>query len=167
MKELWAKMKEWWSGLALREKQVIGIGTVLLVLFIAYQWVWAPYLNHIVQMREQIVASQKTLSWMQAANDVIQKVENKTKEKNKSISLVVLLSQIQKQIAQAGLGQSLTQLKQASNDSVEIQFQKVEFDKLIKLLVVIIKEQNVSVTRMSVIANSVPGLVNTSIVMKL
>lgn len=166
MKELWAKLKEWWSHLAPREKQVTSIGASLVILFIVYQWIWTPYLEGVDTMRHRITADQKTLLWMQAADKQIQTLEVQGKAKTKSVSPVVLLSQIQKQVNRSGLEQYLTQLKQTTNEAIEVHFQKVEFDKLITMLAKIMKEQDVSITRLSLIATDAPGYVNADMVMK-
>lgn len=166
MKEWLAKLKEWWASLAMREKQMVSIGGSLLVLFIIYQWMWTPYLEHVATMRTKIAADQKTLLWMQAADTVMQKIEGKSVAKNKPVSLVVFLSQVQKQIKHDGLEQLLTQLKQSTNESIDIHFQKVEFEKLMKLIVAIMKTHPITITHLTLVAVGTPGYVNADIVMK-
>jgi len=166
MKESWAKLKEWWANLAQREKQAVMAGSSLLGLFIVYQWMWTPYLDHIASMRERIASDQKTLLWMQSADQVLQKAENKSIAKNKPVTLVVFLSQMQKQVKQSGLEKFLTQLKQSSNDSIEVHFQKVEFEKLIKFLATVMKTYPVSISHMTLVAAESSGYVNADIVIK-
>lgn len=166
MKDAWVKFKEWWANLAQREKQAVTIGGSLLVLFIVYQWMWSPYLNHIATMREKITSDQKTLLWMQSADQVIRKAESKSITKNKPVSLVVFLSQMQKQVKQSGLEPFLTQLKQSSNESVEVRFQKVEFEKLIKFLATVMKTYPVSISHITLVATDASGYVNADIVIK-
>lgn len=168
MKENWIKAKEWWSTLAAREKAAMTAGVAAAILFIVYQWVWSPFLEHVNQMRKRIVSDQETLAWMQSADQEIKKIESQAGSKTKAVSPVELLSRIQKQINQAGLEQSLSQLKQASNDSIEVHFQKVDFEKLMALLVDILKQQSVSVTQFSVISSGEStGIVNADMIFKL
>lgn len=166
MKEFWIKLKEWWAQLALREKQAVLVGSSLLALFIVYQWIWTPYLEHVDSMRRRISTDQKMLVWMQEADKAISKIESQVKNKTKAVSPVEILSLMKKQVTQAGLEQYLTQLKQATNESVEMHFQKVEFDKLIRLLTTAVKQQRVSILQMSVIAETTPGVVNADVVLK-
>ena len=165
MKAWWEKLKAWWHPLSLREKQAVAIGGSLLFIFLVYQCMWKPYLNHMESMRQRIISEQKTLLWMQSADKIMQ-MGNKSSAKSKSVSLVVFLSQMQGQIKLAGLEQYLTQLKQSANDSIEIHFQKVEFDKLITFLIDVMKKRPVSVTQMLVIAGDAPGYVSADIAMK-
>src|SRR5262245_43146919 len=148
MKELWIKLKEWWSTLALREKQAVSIGAALLILFITYEWIWTNALESVEEMREKIISGQKTLVWMEEADKQIKKMEGQSQTKSHATSPVELLSQIKKQIQRAGLEPNLTQLKQSTKDSIEVHFQRVEFDKLMGMLGVVIKEQNISIQHM-------------------
>jgi general secretion pathway protein M len=167
MKERWVKLQEWWLNLALREKQAVALGGLLLGLFILYQFIWTPYLNQITAMRTRIQTEQKTLRWMQAADKEISKLSGQSKNKSQSITPVIVLGLLQKQINHVGLEQNLTQLKQATNESIELHFQKVVFDKLITFLTSVIKEQSVSIAQLSVSAENTPGIVNADIILKL
>jgi general secretion pathway protein M len=167
MNEYWIKVKEWWSALATREKRAVVLGGSIVALFIVYQGIWSPLKEQAASMRKRLVAQEKTLAWMQSADKTLQQIQGQATNRNKSTSPVMLLSVMQKQINQAGLEQNLTQLKQASNESIEMHFQKVDFDKLVKLLTLVIKEQRVSITQMSVVAESAPGTVNADVVLKL
>lgn len=166
MNETLAKWKEWWSQLAMREKQAVVLGASLLTIFIVYEWIWTPYLNHVNHMREQISTDQKLLVWMQQTDQAINKIESQSKNKTRAVSPVELLSLMKKQVNQAGLEQYLTQLREAANESVEMNFQKVGFDKLIHLLTQTIKEQHITILQMSVIAGNTPGIVNADVMVK-
>lgn len=170
MKEQWEmwreKLKEGWAHLALREKQAVVLGGSVLGMFMVYQFIWTPYLDHVAAMRKRLDTVQKTLVWMTATDKEIKKRESHSKSKNNPMSPVAFMSHLQKQIRQARLEQYLTQLKQTSHDSIEMHFQKIEFDKLIFLLTTVIKEQPVSITQMSAIAENSPGVVNADVVLK-
>ena len=167
MNEQWMKLKEWWSNLSLREKQAVGSGGSVLTVFIFYQLMWSPFLDHMALMRKKIQTDGKVLIWMEAADKQIQKVEGQAKPTTKTITPVILLGLLQKQINHAGLGQYLSNMKQGSNESVDIHFQKVEFDKLMTLLIAVIKEHHVFITQMSVTADITPGVVNADLTLSL
>jgi len=164
--ERWTKVKEWWNALALREKQAVALGGSVLAIFIVYAGIWMPYTDHVSAMRKRIESQEKVLLWMQAADREISKIEKQSGNSGKPVSPVVLLSLLQKQIDTTGLGRNLTQLKQSSNASIEMHFQKVAFDKLGGLLIAIAKEHNVSVVQMSATADSTPGEVNADVTLK-
>jgi general secretion pathway protein M len=163
MKAWWAKTKEGWNALAVREKRMLSIGASCLAIFIFYMGAWKPYCDHIALMRSQIIRGEKTLSFMQAADRDLQALEKGSIGNDPALSKVALLSQIQRQIRAANLGQSLTQLQQTSQENVHIQLQKIEFDKLMALLIGLNRAYALSVTQMSVSLNAAPGVVNADI----
>ena len=130
MNEWLNKFKQWWNNLAPREQQVVAMGSMLVGIFLFYVVIWGPYLGRIDVMRKHIQSEQKTLAWMTAADNKIKKLEGQTQNRAGALTPVALLSVLQKQIKEAGLDAALTNLKQSSSDTVEMHFQKVEFDKL-------------------------------------
>jgi general secretion pathway protein M len=168
LKEIWLKIKEWWFSLALREKQAVVLGGTVAALFIVYQFIWSPLIQRTDTMRKRIVAQEKTLLWMQGADKEIEKLASQQSNGGyKALSVVVLLSLMQKQVNHAGLEQQLTQLKQASNESVEMHFQKIDFDKLIAMLMKVVKEERISIAQLSVKAEDTPGIVNADVILKI
>lgn len=159
------KLKEWWNALAEREKRMLTIGSFSTAIFLFYALIWSPYLNRVTDLRKQILTQQKTLSWMQTADKEIRKLESEHTPKAVTLSPVELLAYLQKQIADSGL--TAAQLKQISNDSVQMQFQKVDFDRLIGFLIKVAQEQSVTITQMSAIADVSPGVVNAEVTLKI
>jgi general secretion pathway protein M len=175
MKEDWmrrfneyrAKFETWFDSLAEREKQIVTFGGIGVALLIIYALIYSPLVSHAAYLRDKIQTEQKTLIWIQAADKQIQAIEGQGKNKGKSVSPVLMLSILQKHITQAELDRNLTQMKQASNDSIQLQFQKVVFDKLITMLTAVMKENSVTISQMSVTAGSTPGIVNADIMIVL
>ncbi|MBA3661617.1 MAG: type II secretion system protein M [Gammaproteobacteria bacterium] len=167
MKEQYIKFKMWWAELALREKQALIVGFIASTLFLMYQWAWSPLMTLKDDLHEQIVAASKTYSWMQKADLQIDEVQTSAQKQNAALTPVMLLGLLQQRINQAGLAPSLSQLKQAHDDSLEIHFQKVEFDKLMSWFLVFAKEEPIQVTQMSVVAANEPGLVNVDMIVGL
>lgn len=157
------KFLEWWSTLAVREQRAVTAGSVVLSLFILYAGIWSPILGHLTTMRKQIQTEQKNLLWMQTAEKEMQKYAGNKPQDMKSMTPLALISLLQKQIKQAGLEPALTGLKQAENDSVEMHFQKIEFDKLMTMLTSIVKEYHVNISQMTATAEATPGVVNADV----
>src|SRR5688572_17646802 len=116
MKEFSIKFKEWWQNLNSRERHIMLIGSVIALLVLFYQFVWSPYLNYVSQLRHHIAADQKLLTWMQVTD---KKIHGGATEATPVLT-VNALTRLKKKINQAGLESSLTQLKQAGNEIVEM-----------------------------------------------
>lgn len=168
MQAQWIKLKDWWVALTLREQQAVAVGGSLFVLFILYQLIWSPILSHLDDMRKQIVSSEKTLAWMRSTDVAMTKLAKEShREQVQSSTPVVLMSAFQRQVQQAGLEAAMSELKQASNDTIEVHFQKVGFDKLMKMLTAFVKNQRVVIAQMSVNPDDASGVVNADLLLKL
>lgn len=166
MKNEWQKLKTKWEQLSGREKQAVSIGGVIVAIFIAYQGIWAPLLNHADNLREQISADQKRLVWMQSADHELSKLEKQAAGLPSGVTPVVLLSQLQQQVQRAELDKFMKSLKQVSNHAIQMEFEQVEFDKLIPLLANVTKQQRIVISQLSITADHTPGVVNATILIK-
>lgn len=161
------KMKDWLSRLTSQERRILGFGSAIVSVLLVYALIWSPFISHLNTMRKRIKTGEQTLAWMQAADIKIQKLAGQDKAASKDISPVALMSVLQKEINQNTLGQSLKQLKQASNDTIEIDFKQVEFDKVISFLIQTLKQYHVTVDQFSATAGAKPGIVDTQLILKL
>src|SRR5689334_22032161 len=109
-------------------------------------------------MRTGIRHNQTLLVWMQESDQQMQTLEQHLQKQN-SYTTASLLSLVQNQLNQSGLAKSVTQLKQADNNSVQISFQKVSFDELMKWLLQLWNEHGLLVTAVSITPTGVPGVV--------
>src|SRR3990167_1640892 len=157
-------LKDRWQQLSLREQKALRFSGLLIVIFMIYQFMWSPFLQQVAMMRERIKSDEKILAFMQQTDRAIKEEESKITPNNRLSSPALLLSFLQKQIVQAGLQHNLGQLKQASHDTIEMHFQSVEFDKLMQLLLLVIKEQHLMITQMSAVTEGTPGIVNVDII---
>lgn len=163
MNEYTQKLKDWWATLAPNEKQAVTIGGIVVGFLFFYLIFWAPFLNSISTMRHSIQSDGKTLAWMKAADVKIKKLEAENKPSQQVTSPVVLLSLLQKQMTDTGLAASLTGMKQSGDDSIEMHFQQVEFDRLIKFLTMTVQTYHVGITQLNTTAVESPGVVNADV----
>lgn len=167
MKEYWQKFKEWHAGLELRERRAVNIGGAALVFAIFYFGIWSPFLNRVDNLRTRITGDQKTLAWMQEADQKIKQLSGTTSVSDRQMTPVTLLAFLQTQVNQAGMRDALKEMKQAANDSIQMQFKNVSFDQLITLLMTVLKNSHVTVTQFSATAEKTPGMVNADILLGL
>lgn len=165
MKEQWHKYKERWDNLGKREQLALTMGAAVVALFILYELIWTPYLNAVNSLRQRISASQETLNWMQATDKNLQQLSRK--ETGTKLTPVVLLGIVQKEVNSSGLAGELILLKQSNVDAIQLNFQKVVFDKLMAMLIKLTQEQNVYISQFSVTADPTPGLVTAEITLRI
>ena len=64
-------LRTWWQGLASREQQLVGFGSVFLVIGIFYWGVWTPIATAEADALRNLTAQQQTLNYVkQTANKI-------------------------------------------------------------------------------------------------
>lgn len=167
MKELWQKLKDWYTQLEQRERRAVAVGGVALLFAMFYFGFWSPLLGKVDAMRKRIAAQQETLAWMQGAEARINQLGGAASMNKGNLTPVALLTLLQDQVNDDGLHDALTQLKQAGTDSIHLQFKNVSFDRVVALLIAVIQQHQVSVTLFNATAQARPGLVDVNVMLKL
>ena len=167
MKEYWIKLKEWHAQLEQRERRMVNIGGAALAFAIFYFGIWSPFLGPVDGLRTTISSEQKTLAWMKDAEQKIKQLSAENSGDQQALTPVAMLALLQERVDQAGMKDALKQMKQAANDSIQLQFKNVSFDQLIKLLIGVMKSSRVNITQFNVIAESTPGMVNADVMLSL
>jgi len=160
-------LKEKWSQLGAREKYLLTIGGIALIIFIIYKGVWSPILDKVNMMRLTIVTNDATLAWMKTTDETLRTLDKKLKSPVGKISTIELLSILQEKVKQLNFAAHLTQLKQVSQNTLTMQLQQVDFDIFIGLLIDIMKEHPITVTHLSVLSLPTPGVVNVELTLQL
>jgi type II secretory pathway component PulM len=156
-------MKEWWNNLSLRDKRLASLGIIVIALTLLYMLVWLPLANKNELMRTQIQHNKQLLVWMKAANQQIEALKKNKKTYKASITGASLLSIVQNSIKLSPLKNQFTQLKQSESDSIQLNFQSVQFDALVTWLIKIWQEQSINVSHISVTSLGTTGNVNAEI----
>lgn len=155
-------MKEWWNNLLLRDKQFVFLGSVIITIFLIYLIIWSPLNNRVATLRNNVQHNKNLLVWMQAADKQIQAYANIPQANKNAASL---LSIVQNEINQSALSKDLTQLHQVENDSVQLSFRDVDFDRLITWLTQLWLQHNITVTHASIKKTDAQGIVSAEIIL--
>jgi type II secretory pathway component PulM len=166
MKEYWVKIKDWHTQLEQRERRAVNIGGVAMIFAIFYLGIWSPFLGRVDDLRERITSDQKTLAWMQNADQQLSR-QTQSGETKQNYSPVGMLAALQTEVQKAKMKDAMTELKQASNDSIQMHFKNVSFDQLMKLLMSVMRSSHATITQLSTTSESTPGMVNADITLTL
>jgi type II secretory pathway component PulM len=156
-------MKEWWLNLSLREKQTLALGSVVIFIFLIYQLIFASVANSVDHLRDQLHKNKNLLGWMQESDKRIQLLEKNQQPHSKKTAS--LLSIVQDDLNQNPIAKNMTALQQADNDSIELHFQQVSFDNMMRWLITMTRQQQIIITQMTVVPSQSPGIVD--VVLKL
>lgn len=158
-------MKDWWLNLALREKQTVAAGSLVVILFLLYEIVWSPLVTANENLRVRILHNQETLTAMQNTDQLIQHMIKESKEKHNQPT-TSLLGIIQTEMTKSVFASHVTQLRQAENDSVQFNLRNVDFDQLIVFLTSLWKKNGFIVSQMTAVPMDAPGAVSADITVK-
>ncbi len=168
MKEYVQKFKVWYASLELREQRAVKVGGTALAIAVFYFGIWSPFLGRVEALRKRIVTDQKTLVWAKQADQRIKELSGAASTASSQVMTpVALLSMLQDQILQSDLKDALKDMKQAANDSIQLQFKNVSFDRLMKMLMSVLQNSSVTITQFSAVAEKTPGMVDANILLGL
>lgn len=157
-------IKERWASFSSSEQCYLKIGAIVVGIALIYFLILSPLIQSVTTLRESIHARSELIVWMQNANNEIKMLSRTKLDRKTSLSPIELMSVLQTQIAQAGLKEQVSQLKQGAKDSVELHFKKVEFDKLLSMLIKMSRAQAFSIAQVTVKSEKLPGMVKADIV---
>lgn len=158
-------MKSKWQQLALREKQMLVLGGIVMILAMFYGFIWAPLANKVSSLRADVQHNQQLLSFMQAASKKIQSFSGANRDALNNPSHASLLSGVQQQLHQPPLSQYPVLLKQADSDSVEVSFKQVNFDLLMTWLIRVSEQNHWVVKQMTITQSTALGVVATTFIL--
>lgn len=123
------ELKKYWFNLQARERLVISIGAVLLMLMLLFFYVWEPWQQAIAKYRQELPQKRTDLQWMEAQSDLAARLKG---EENPAVNTSVqpLLTVVERTAVQAGLRKNIKQMTPGDNSSeVKIWLSQISFDK--------------------------------------
>ncbi len=157
--------REQWQRLSLREKQAALIGGIAIGIFLLYEIIWAPLANSVDQLHNRVAQNRELLSWMQETDTQMHALSQTTTKKSMQEN-ASLLSTMQSDIKKTTFASHVSQLRQAENNTVQMNLQKVSFDEFIRWLIGLGSESGLVVTQVSVLPTGVLGEVNVNLVVE-
>jgi general secretion pathway protein M len=115
------------GNLSPRERQVLALGAVVLVLILVYALVWVPWHDALQRLRTQVPAKQTTLSWMQKQAKQVQPLLNL--DKNRSNDDVPLLTVVETTAATAKMRNVIRRMSPGDQEGqVKVWLTEASFD---------------------------------------
>jgi general secretion pathway protein M len=159
-------MKEWWINLALREKQTVTLGALIVAVASLYGLIWSPLQSGVASLREQVQKDQQLLVWMQSADQQLQAAAKSPIKPVTTDTAASSLGTVQNALKHSSFAESVTQLVQADNDSVKLTLQQVDFDALITWLTQLWQQHGFVVSQTTIASSNSPGIVTAELTLK-
>lgn len=153
-------MKSWWLSLDERDRKFLAIGSIIVLLLLAYLCLWEPMTSAKQQLTQQVAYNRDLLSFLQESKLQLANHPNFSKPKP-VVNLPMLLH---------GALQNLTKAKiidQQGANQVQVKLASVGFDSFVKWLVLFKRQYQIQITELHIKKLPAPGLVQASFILTL
>jgi len=148
--EILDTIKTYWSDLELRERWILGVGAVVVLLILFYALIWQPWHNAIDEMSERLPIMRSDLQWMRQQSEIVKNggvVAAKSNAKGSNDSLLSILektartNQLDKSIQQITPGQN--------NQEVRVVLEEASFNSWVSWIDVLYKDYLITVKQVT------------------
>ncbi|AWB68683.1 type II secretion system protein M [Saccharobesus litoralis] len=143
------KIKQWHSGLAKREQNLVNVASIVLAIGLIFQLLIGPVNDRAAKAQRDLDNKQKLLTWV-AENSAKYRAASSSGGKSRGS-----LSNIANRTArQAGISISGTK---PQGSELQIQLDSVPFNNLMKWLEKLVNQEHVKITMVDISASDNPG----------
>ncbi|MDG4551991.1 MAG: type II secretion system protein GspM [Candidatus Contendobacter sp.] len=142
-------MKAWWESLSRRERFLIAGGAVLALALLLHALAWQPFQASHRRLRQSVAEQRAELAAMRRTVEAIRRLEESGKAPTVADdrSLLTLVDQTART---AGLGAALKRVAPQGENRLGVQFDAVEFDRLVPWLGMLERDHRVAIVNLSV-----------------
>ena len=157
-------MKAWWEGLSSRERLLTAGGAMLVLALLLYALAWQPFQASGRRLRQSVAEQRAELvSMRQMAQEIKQLGGSSGKPlPADGRSPLTLVDQTARA---AGLGAALKRVTPQGEDRLGVQFDAVEFDKLVPWLGALERDHRIVIVNLSV-DRATAGRVNARLIVQ-
>jgi general secretion pathway protein M len=157
MNALIGKVRLWYAGLNTRERRLVQVAAIALVVFVPYQLIWVPITAGASAMEEEVAAKQKQLLWMQEAAQKVQSLR-RAGGPRRPTSAGSLLSLTERTARQAKV--AVKKVQDEGDRGVRVWLEEAAFDDVLLWLDRLQHDHGVLVKELSVERQTAPGKIN-------
>ncbi|GGE42691.1 type II secretion system protein M [Halopseudomonas oceani] len=159
-------MNAWWSGLAPRERRILLLGGLALVLILAWVAIWEPLVQGRSALRSEVARMSAEAVWMEQASD---EVRRRARLEQRAPALPggggSVLTLIEVSANAAGLRSALTRV-QPEGEGARLILDDVSFDALMGWLAELEQRQGLLVTQLALEGSEAAGQVSARILLE-
>ena len=145
----------------LREKAIVGVALVVVLLLGVHALVVEPYQDRVSAVREQIAQQREDLAWMRSAVAGMPAGELGASTSQISGTLANFIDQA---VRRQGLAGQLSQMSPIGSDEIRMRYSAVDFNRLIDFIAQV-RSSGLEVKDMRISAADDPGIVDSSMVL--
>lgn len=156
-------MKEWFDGLAPRERLMVSAAAVVVVLALIYVAAWSPLVSSVTRLQQSVEEQQALKRWMQQSAAEVNRLRGAGGAAADHRSLLAVVDQTSKQ---SQLGPAVKRIEPDGQELVRVALEQASFDDVIGWLATLQRNFGVSVADLSIDRQADSGRVNARITLK-
>ncbi|MFV1982464.1 MAG: type II secretion system protein GspM [Thiohalomonadales bacterium] len=154
-------MKAYFTNLNPREQKLVLAAAFFVVLFLPYQFIYAPFQDNLTKMETKVTESQKNIVWMKSKSLEVRKLKGSSNSSKKSKQS--LLSLIETTTKKSKLNKNLRKVQPAGSSNVKVWLDEVAFDNLMQWLDILVVTHGLTIQDITIEKQSNKGIVNARI----
>ena len=158
-------MKEQWQQLSLREKRLVIITAIVVVVTLLYFMIWEPLQDGIQTSRVRVNAQANTLQQIREQASEAKQLRT-TKSRVGASGGGSLLVIIERTAQQKNLKSSLQKVQPEGQDGVRVWVENAAFDQLIDWLALLENKNTIYVSEIIIERQKEPGRINSRILLR-
>ena len=161
------QLRQWWDGLAARERRTLSLGGIALGIILFYFLVYQPIHARSEQLEHDLQAQQELAAYLRQAQQELQQLGGMAAEPVQGNGSDQALFALADQSArQAGLGQVLRRVEPSGQGGARVNFERIAFDDLVRWLATLSEQHNVTATVVTLRTGELEGRVDAQLVLE-
>ncbi len=149
----------YWNNLNERERWLVGIGSVCILIYLFYLLIYSPLTTAVNDKTQQLIEKQETVAWMQQVRQ-----QTKIKSKAQPISNTKLLALIGNQLNDKPFRQFPYQLQQTGPGDIQLSFDRVPYQQFLSWLWTLNNEYIFTLKQFTAEQTATPGVVKLLVI---
>lgn len=152
-------LKTWFQSLLPRERVMVSIGAVAVVLAVFYYAVWQPLNNSLAQARQQVTVEAEQARWLVGLRKEARMLRASTRDgpvKGQGQSILAIIDSTSRA---RGLADAVRRIQPDNNDEAVVTLDNASFNKMLYWLHMLHRNYNIYIAALTVTHDSQPGLV--------
>lgn len=152
-------LRQWYSGLAPRERRFVSIGACAALVIVFLMGV-LPLARSAAALEQRVATKRADLAWMRSVAPALASAGPVSGTADSQESLVVTVDRTARE---ANLGEALTRSEPAGSGGQRIQLEKARFDVLVAWLARLRQQHGIRVVAATIERADEPGLVSATL----
>lgn len=159
-------MKEWFNNLDARERKLISVAAVLLVILLFYVMLWQPFFKEYSRLQQSVVDKEKQVSEMRQLAMQVKQAKAMQPQRAGIADGKSLLGTIDFTAKSNQLADALKRVQPDGDDKARVSLDNANFDKVVRWLENLQRQQGIEILSSSVEKLSEPGMVNVRLLLQ-